>query len=557
MDDARLVGRDQELRLLRGQLDHARAGEARIIFITGEAGVGKTSRARAAAAASPDFLVISASGEESEQDLPYGVADQLFAGLSAGPAASAGPTPLAVGAALLRALSDAQQSSDSAFLVVIDDVQWVDVSSQQALVFALRRLRADSVCVLLCSRAEDEPSLVPGLQRLRRHAITTSLELTGLSESGIATLAGQAKVGLPADAVARLHRHTGGNPLWSKALLSDIDREHLADPRRPLPAPQPFAEIVRHRLSGLSSGARALVETSAVAGTDWPLSSLAAIAEVASPYQALADAIEIDLIREVGGSPVRVRPAHALVSAAVLATIDVNRRSDLHFRLARAATTEHDRLHHEVSASAGSDDHLAARLERHGHDLVLGGQWVAAASTLGTAARLRSSRDRRAELTEEAMAMALLAGDVGQAVLLSRELAAMPDRPRALSLQGWLALARGRHQEAESLLRRAVERAVQHAPSDVEAQARMILAQLLIFGGRAGEAVTEARRATDLATAGTPAASHAKGLLGVALGMSGDVDRALAELGDVDPEATDPTAFPVLVARGSTLVTAA
>jgi hypothetical protein len=108
MDRTRLVGRDGELALLREQFGRARRGEARIVFVRGEAGIGKTSLAAAAVSEAPDFTLLKAAGEESEQDLAYGVVDQLFGHLGGGPAAGAGPTPLAVGAAFLRALSDAQ-----------------------------------------------------------------------------------------------------------------------------------------------------------------------------------------------------------------------------------------------------------------------------------------------------------------------------------------------------------------------------------------------------------------------------------------------------------------
>src|SRR5918995_992403 len=108
MNGTVLVGREQELALLRAEIGRSGAGEARSVFIRGEPGIGKTSLAAAAAAGDPDFQVVAASGEESEQDLAYGVADQLLRRLGADSPEPAGPGPLAVGATLLRALSDLQ-----------------------------------------------------------------------------------------------------------------------------------------------------------------------------------------------------------------------------------------------------------------------------------------------------------------------------------------------------------------------------------------------------------------------------------------------------------------
>jgi DNA-binding NarL/FixJ family response regulator len=549
MDRTRLVGRDGELALLREQFGRARRGEARIVFVRGEAGIGKTSVVQAALEASDPCALVQASGEESERDLGYGVVDQLLAGLGAAGGGRAGPTPVSVGAALLRAVSDRQASAELLVLWV-DDLQWVDASSQQAIVFALRRLRADNVCAVLCTR-DDESLVAASLVRLRSDPRAVQLDVGGLTTSHLAELARGAGVALTSAAVQRLHRHTVGNPLWSKALLRDLDSEHLQDLRRDLPAPRGFADVIAARVEGLSPDARALVEVAAVAGTDWPLGALAEVSGAADVYPALAEGVDAELLREAGSGPVRVRPVHALVAAAVASRLDIGRRAWIHAQLARTATSEHERLHHEIAASPGHDDRLAARVERVGREQLAEGSWATAASTLSTAARLSSDRTRRAMLSEEAMAMALLAGDVGQATALSRELAMLPDRPRALSLRGWLAVATGQVRDAEGLLRRSIQRA---QDPDVESQARMTLAQLLIFLGRASEAAGEARRAIDLAEPGTPAAAHARGLFAVALATAGDAPAALVELGELDPSDGDPTHFPMLVARGSSLV---
>lgn len=552
MEETTLVGRDAELAVIHERVERAREGSAGIVVVRGPAGIGKTTLVRAAVRSASGFRLASASGEESERELAFGVADQLAGALGAGPAAAPSPTPLSVGASLLRAMSDAQTSGEP-LLVWVDDVQWADLASQQALVFSLRRLDADSVCALLCVRREDEHSLLPGLGRLRAHLRTSVVDLEGLDERGIVELARQVGNPLPVAAAARLHRHTDGNPLWSAALLRELRAEHLRDPLRELPAPRPYAEIVRTRLGRLTPAARALVEVSAVAATEWPLASLATVAGVADPYAALREAVDADLLRGVGDRPALVRPVHALVSAAVVTGLGPDRRAHLHRDLAALATTEHEQLHHLVAASPGRDDDLAVRVAAQGRQHVLEGAWVTAASVLGTAARLSSDLGVRAGLTEEAMALALLAGDAGQATVLADDLTGLPDRPRALALRGWLAFARGRPREAERLL----ELALRGAGPDVEAEARAILAQLLVFGGRSAEAVEHARRAIRLAPPGTPIVTHVKGLLGAAMAAAGDIRGALAELGEVDPTDDDPSHFPLLVGRATTMVLAA
>jgi DNA-binding CsgD family transcriptional regulator len=551
MDSTRLVGRDPELALLREQLDRARAGEARIVFVRGEAGIGKTSLVRHALSASAADAVVAVSGEQAERDVAYGVVDQLMAGLGAPAASGAGPTPVAVGAALLRALSD-RQVTRPPLVLWIDDLQWADASSQQAVVFALRRLRADAVCAVLCSR-DDEPPQLPGLARLRSDRRAVVIDMPGLEVPHLAELAELAGVRLARAAAQRLHAHTRGNPLWIHTLLRDLDGAHLQDLRHALPAPKDLTDLVAARLARLSREARSLVEVAAVASTDWPLGALAAVADVGEPHGPMAEGIAADLLLEAGTRPTRVRPPHALIAAAVVAGIGVARRAAIHARLATTATREHERLHHEVAASPGNDDGLSRRVEQVGREQLSEGSWATAATTLSTAAHLTADPARRADLAEEALTMALLAGDVTQAGLLSRELATRPERPRSLSLLGWYSLATGQVREAEGLLRRSIV----GADPAVESQSRMILAQLLIFLGRAHEAVGEARRASALAAPGTPGAAHARGLLVVAMATAGDHAGALAAAGDVDAAEGDPTEFPVLVARGSALVMSA
>ena len=89
-----------------------------------------------------------AGGDEDEMLLSYGVVDQLEPGTSRGPATD----PMAVGAALLDLL-DQLQSDGRVVVLAIDDLHWVDRPSSCAILFALRRLRADKVLTVVSARA--------------------------------------------------------------------------------------------------------------------------------------------------------------------------------------------------------------------------------------------------------------------------------------------------------------------------------------------------------------------------------------------------------------------
>src|SRR4051812_15178370 len=155
--DDPFVGRADELALLNAEMQRVRSGEPRLVWLTGEAGIGKTSLLRRFVSGLSGVRVLWASGDEDETDLPYGVINQLLPDLPAsepgsGLAALRPDTdPLAVGADLLSELGALQASGP--VLLVIDDAQWVDHRSAQALVFVARRLRSDHVLVLLSSRS--------------------------------------------------------------------------------------------------------------------------------------------------------------------------------------------------------------------------------------------------------------------------------------------------------------------------------------------------------------------------------------------------------------------
>ena len=75
-----LIGRDRELAQLRAALDQAKSGTRVTLEFTGPAGIGKTSLTRwlAAEAESQDFIVLSATGFDSEQGHPHGVLLAMF-----------------------------------------------------------------------------------------------------------------------------------------------------------------------------------------------------------------------------------------------------------------------------------------------------------------------------------------------------------------------------------------------------------------------------------------------------------------------------------------------
>ena len=195
------VGRGPELAALGAALASARAGEPQVVLVQGEAGIGKSSLIQEFLGGQQDLPVIAASGEPAEAVLPYGVVQQLAAEaaaispgtlaglelLSCGP--GPGADPLAVGVELCGLIASLQGQQAAA--VVVEDLQWADLPSARALLFACRRLGADRALVVLTGRPAAASQLGEGWVRFvngdRRSSVLT---LSGLNAGELGLLAG-------------------------------------------------------------------------------------------------------------------------------------------------------------------------------------------------------------------------------------------------------------------------------------------------------------------------------------------------------------------------------
>jgi hypothetical protein len=179
---AELRGRRVERGVLDRLIDAVRAGESRALVLAGEPGVGKTALLDFLAGRATGCRVVRATGVQSEMELAFAGLHQLCAamldrlgrlpvpqgealrtafGLSAGPA----PDRFLVGLAVLSLLSDV--AGEQPLVCLVDDEQWLDRASAQALGFVARRLATESVGLVFAARIPGEelaglPELVVG-----------------------------------------------------------------------------------------------------------------------------------------------------------------------------------------------------------------------------------------------------------------------------------------------------------------------------------------------------------------------------------------------------------
>ena len=135
----------------------------------------------------------------------------------------------------------------------------------------MRRLRRDNILVLLASRPHSLARLGDSWSRLLAER-ARRIRLHGLTPPDLQPLA-RALLGLDLAPAARerLCEHTGGNPLYVRALLEELPASALADQSRALPASHSYAAIVLTRVAQLSHSAQDLVAAASVIGVPFLL----------------------------------------------------------------------------------------------------------------------------------------------------------------------------------------------------------------------------------------------------------------------------------------------
>lgn len=544
------VGREPELVALREAWAAVLGGEPRVVWIEGDAGIGKSALIRRFLAEVEDGgFVLRSDGAEEESALPYGVVGQLatrIRQLDGLPLLAAGPPPdagaLAVGTELLRVLGALQETSR--VVVVIDDFQWVDLPSAQALAFAVRRLRLDQVLVLAAARPREAARLGDAWTRLAADPTRARrLRLTGLGACELGEFArGLGLEPMSRPAIERLREHTSGHPLHARALLEETPPDVLRSAPSSLPAPRSLADAIVGRVSRLPPAAQDLVAAAAVLGQRCALWSAAAVAAVCDPVAALDDAVAANVLEVTGGAATdAIGFPHPLVRAAVYGDLSPVRVRSLHERAAELGGAES--LQHRVAASAGPDAGLAAELEAAAERERDRSAHTTAADFLLAAARVAETAEHREAALLAAIEALVVAGDLDRAASMRGDAEGCIESPLRSYVLGYLALLLGQLDVAEANLSEA--RA--GADEDVAAAAGAQLALLRFVRGQVVDALelaNAALRANPSRPGARDVSAYIKMMALVAQGRSAEAERTLAPL---------PTDYllDLLVARGT------
>jgi DNA-binding CsgD family transcriptional regulator len=543
------VGRLPQLAVLSAALAAVHGGEPQVLLIEGEAGIGRSSLVSEFLASQPAVPVVAASGDEAEAFLPYGVVQQLAASSAAlSPRALAGlellrhglhadANPQAVGLELLALLSSLQGRKAAA--VVIEDLQWSDLASARALLFACRRLGADRVLVILTCRLGGLAQFGEGWERYvsgDRRAIRLTLGGLDVDELGLLCRA-LGRTRLSRRAIQRIADRTGGNPLLARALLGGLTDEALNSPHGQLHAPRSLAEMIQPRLAGLSGVARDFVAAASVVGDHSTLADVATVAGTPAPAAALGEAERAGLLLErESASGWQVSFVHVLVRQAVYAGLGPERRRELHLRAAATMEGE-ESLAHRAAAAVGVDPALAADLDQAADRAAAAGKLRLAARYRQQAATMTAPGPERDDRTLCSFELMVRAADVAQAEVARPVVEQLPAGVRRDAALGQLALLAARPLDAQTLLRAAWDAHDPVADADAGAESALGLGILLGISGSFTDSTMWLDRALENATGSEQWYDAARGMRAIPYALSGEGAKALRLFRDLPERA--------------------
>ncbi len=459
-----LVGREDDVAVLTAALEAAGGGRMAALFLTGEAGVGKTrlvqdlaGRAVAAGATvlfggatdieeSPPFwpvtsglrgLLRSESGRAVRQQLEPWTA-QVEGLLAAGPV---DPHTRVQTLELLRHVV-LRLAERSTVVLVVEDLQWADRSTLDLLAYLVANLPDERVLIVASHRTDAPSARSPArtmISELARHRQVRSLDVVPLSRAAVAQLVAASAPGRP-DLVELVWQRSAGNAFIAEETLRaalDGDPQALSMTLR---------ELVLSRIGGLAPPALRVVRAVALCDGLLPHRLLAAVlndsAVLDDPVDllgALRAAVDAGVVVvDPGTDGYRLR--HGLMTDVVVGELLPGERIDLHRRYAVALADAWARelpgvdarlAHHwqaagdtaraAVAAVAAAESAVRVRgyAEAHRH-------WLRAARLAGA---LATPTLTRATCLERAAEAAHLAGDADQAVALVGERLELVDDP--------------------------------------------------------------------------------------------------------------------------------
>jgi DNA-binding CsgD family transcriptional regulator len=451
-----LYGRGEERALVDGLVAGAREGHSGVLVLRGEAGIGKSALLADAAEHTRGTRVLRAAGAGSEVELAFAGLQQLLrpvlGRLGRLPAPQAAALRGAFGlvdADVNRFLVElgalgllAEVAEERPLLCLVDNAQWLDRASADALLFVARRLQVERIVLLLAARDDDLRQFdAPDLPSLR---------LEGLDREAAGQLL-QARVGTLAPAVReRLIAETKGNPLALLELPGTLSSEQLSG-SVPLPERLPLSARLQHAFLQQVRALPAATQTLLLVAAAEDAGELAAVLEAGRKLNVEPAALEVAEragLVQITGSELRFR--HPLVRSGIYQGATFTTRQAAHRALVEVLADERHadrRAWHLAAATLGPDEQVAEALAASGGRARRRGGPAAAAAALERAAALTPEAAPRARRLVAAAEFLWEAGHTEEATALLDRTEPPPADPavraRVAHVRGHIELACG------------------------------------------------------------------------------------------------------------------
>lgn len=375
----RLVGRDGELDQALACLEVVRAGEGKLLQLSGEPGVGKTRLAQEVAVRASEcgFLVAAGSCYESRQTVPYyPFLDALGALYTAAPAAISAVIPehwpqLArllpnTGLPLPPTSSGPQEEQERMFraaagfiaaisrtiplAILLDDLHWADEVSLSLLQHLARHTSGERVFLFGTYR---DGEVVPGrpltrtLHDLRRDGLLEQLTLWSLGKDGTAALimACLGEERISPKLTELIYGTAEGHPFFTQEVLRTLvergdvfAQDGVWDTRgvERVEVPETVRSVIEERVTRLSDGTQALLHDGSILGQTFHFDDLQGMSGRTEEMveDALQEATHAGVVRALNRDNYTFN--HALTQHALYADLPPRRQTRLHLAAGEA-----------------------------------------------------------------------------------------------------------------------------------------------------------------------------------------------------------------------------
>jgi DNA-binding CsgD family transcriptional regulator/tetratricopeptide (TPR) repeat protein len=441
-----MCGRDDEMRVLRTAFARASAGRGGLAFITGEPGIGKSRLVRELAGHARGAGAIAVTGRavpggsgipyrpfteallQILRDRPMPSDGDVRAWLpvlqailpGTGPSRAGGRLEDAVASPVARAEGVIRLirrlGPEAGLLIALEDLHWADPDTLAVLEYLADNVGGERVLFVATSRDEPHSDGARLARRLADRRAVMRLSLGRLGAGDVERMVRACLAGAGDDLVARAQLAADGVPF--------LVEEVLASPG----VPDSFAEMVRARLAGFSTGERRVLEAAALLGRsfDWQLLAAASGAGPAVVSASLERAVMSQLLT-AGGEVFRFR--HALTREAVAAGLLPPARQSL----ARSALTAVEAAHPgldgvwrdiaaDLAVQSGDTGRAGVLLARSGEEALERGALATAAGTLRRAVAMIADPAARVAAEGLLLGCLALAGQADEALRLGERL---------------------------------------------------------------------------------------------------------------------------------------